>query len=114
MAELQGADRVDAEEENERVFACSLCDFNCRYEYFGNKPPFSQAVLLLEKAYVIKDPFSPNKVHLTIGGVCCLCSKNVCIGQNCSIFYTKRFCVPCVKDNIADFPSEIQSEVVNK
>ena len=36
---------------------------------------------LLEDAYVIRDPFSPSAGHLTIGGNCCLCSKNVCMAQ---------------------------------
>ena len=28
--------------------------------------------------------------------------------QNCSLFYTKRFCLPCVQKNITEFPNEIQ------
>jgi len=66
---------------------------------------------LLEDAYVIRDPFSPSAGHLTIGGNCCLCSKNVCMAQTCSIFYTKRFCISCVEKNIGEFPFEIQREI---
>ena len=34
---------------------------------------------LLEDAYVIRDPFSPTTGHLTLGGQCCLCSKDICV-----------------------------------
>ncbi|KAK2547499.1 Cysteine-rich DPF motif domain-containing protein 1 [Acropora cervicornis] len=93
------------------IFSCSSCAFECHYEYFGKKPPCSKSVMLLEDAYVIRDPFSPSAGHLTIGGNCCLCSKNVCMAQTCSIFYTKRFCISCVEKNIGEFPFEIQREI---
>ncbi|XP_072026578.1 cysteine-rich DPF motif domain-containing protein 1-like [Amphiura filiformis] len=92
-------------------FVCSLCDFSAPYDYFGNKPPFAKAIILMEKAFVIKDPFSPESKHLTIGGFCSVCDKPVCVGQNCSVFYTKRFCMTCTKDNIKEFPAEIQQEL---
>ena len=28
--------------------------------------------------------------------------------QDCSIFYSKRFCLPCVMDSLEEFPTEIQ------
>ena len=28
--------------------------------------------------------------------------------QECSIFYSKRFCHPCVMDNLQEFPVEVQ------
>ncbi|KAK3750188.1 hypothetical protein QZH41_015420, partial [Actinostola sp. cb2023] len=62
-------------------FRCSLCDFSCRYEYYGRNPPFCKAVVLLEDAYLIQDPFSPSQNHLTIGAKCTLCSADVCVGQ---------------------------------
>ena len=34
---------------------------------------------LLEDAFVIRDPFSPTTGHLTLGGQCCLCSKDICV-----------------------------------
>ena len=27
------------------IFTCSSCGFECHYEYFGKKPPFSKSVL---------------------------------------------------------------------
>ena len=36
-----------------------------------------------------------------------LCNRSVCISQKCSLFYTKRFCITCVKENWSKFPPEI-------
>ena len=36
---------------------------------------------LLEDAYVIRDPFSATTGHLTLGGQCCLCSKDICVAS---------------------------------
>ena len=46
-------------------------------EYFV----YIQNYRLLEDAYVIHDPFSPNSGHLTLGGQCRLCSKDICVSQ---------------------------------
>jgi len=99
---------------DETMFLCSSCGFECRYEYFGKKPPFSKSVVLLEDAYVIRDPFSPTAGHLTLGGRCCLCSKDVCVAQTCSIFYTKRFCISCVEKNLEEFPDEVHKDLRRK
>ncbi len=34
--------------------------------------------------------------------------------QDCSLFYTKRFCLPCVRDHLQQFPEEVQNEVLRK
>lgn len=31
--------------------------------------------------------------------------------QECSLFYSKRFCLPCVNENLKAFPSEIQEDM---
>ncbi|XP_038049345.1 cysteine-rich DPF motif domain-containing protein 1-like [Patiria miniata] len=95
-------------------FQCSLCDFKSPYDYFGSKPPFANAVVLLEKAYVLKDPFVPEGRHITVGSHCSVCKRAVCAGQDCSLFYTKRFCLPCVKKHFNEFPQEIQQELEKK
>ncbi|XP_068714389.1 cysteine-rich DPF motif domain-containing protein 1-like [Montipora foliosa] len=99
---------------NKSTFICSNCGFECHYEYFGKTPPFSKSIVLLEDAYVIRDPFSSSAGHLTLGGQCFLCSGDVCVSQRCSIFYTKRFCIACVEGNMEDFPKEIQKEIQQK
>ncbi|XP_022805736.1 cysteine-rich DPF motif domain-containing protein 1-like [Stylophora pistillata] len=96
------------------TFTCASCGFQCNYEYFGKKPPFSKSVVLLEDAYVIRDPFSPNAGHLTLGGQCCVCARHICMSQTCSIFYTKRFCIPCVQNNKEEFPDEILKDLQKK
>uniref|UniRef100_A0A8C5U9V9 Cysteine-rich DPF motif domain-containing protein 1 n=1 Tax=Malurus cyaneus samueli TaxID=2593467 RepID=A0A8C5U9V9_9PASS len=61
---------------------------------------------LLEEAYVMKDPFTPDKDKFLITGSCCsLCSRH------CSLFYSEKFCFPCVKENQKAFPLEIQEEM---
>lgn len=96
------------------TFTCASCGFECNYEYFGKKPPFSKSVVLLEDAFVLRDPFSPNAGHLTLGGRCCLCTRHICISQTCSIFYTERFCISCVQKNKEEFPDEILKDLQKK
>ncbi|XP_072452698.1 cysteine-rich DPF motif domain-containing protein 1 isoform X1 [Notamacropus eugenii] len=67
---------------------------------------------LLEECYVLKDPFTSDKdKFLILGSQCSLCSKLVCVGPECSLFYSKRFCLPCVRENLSAFPQEIQQDV---
>ncbi|NXX66600.1 CDPF1 protein, partial [Spizella passerina] len=74
---------------------------------------------LLEEAYDMRDPFNPDKdKFLIIRSHCSLGSRAVCVGtekllfslQNCSLFYSKSFCLPCVKENLKAFPLEIQED----
>ncbi|KAF2979769.1 hypothetical protein EK904_012793, partial [Melospiza melodia maxima] len=69
-------------------------------------------VMLLEEACVMRDPFTPGKdKFLIIRSHCSLCSRAVCVGTNCSLFYSKSFCLPCVKENLKAFPLEIQEDM---
>ncbi|KAM4901324.1 cysteine-rich DPF motif domain-containing protein 1 [Sylvia borin] len=64
----------------------------------------------LEEAYVVKDPFTPDKgqVKLLIAGShCSLCSRAVTV----VLFHSKSFCPPCVKENLKAFPLEIQEDM---
>ncbi|XP_041457785.1 cysteine-rich DPF motif domain-containing protein 1-like [Lytechinus variegatus] len=97
-----------------RVFACSSCQFSSPYDYYGKRPGFLKSIVLLEEAYVMKDPFTPENRHLTIGGHCSECNKPVCVNKDCSIFYTRRFCLDCVLENFQEFPKEVQQEVNKK
>ncbi|NXM70888.1 CDPF1 protein, partial [Serilophus lunatus] len=93
-------------------FECQLCGLTAPYTYYGLKPPNSRAVVLLEEAYVMKDPFTPDKDRfLILGSHCSLCSRAVCVRTECSLFYSKRFCLPCVKANLKAFPLEIQEDM---
>ncbi|NXM47451.1 CDPF1 protein, partial [Gymnorhina tibicen] len=93
-------------------FRCELCELSAPYTYYGRMPPNSRSHEPLEEAYVMKDPFTPDKdKFLFAGSHCSLCSRAVCIGADCSLFYSKRFCLPCVKENLNAFPLEIQEDM---
>ncbi|NWZ03932.1 CDPF1 protein, partial [Loxia curvirostra] len=67
---------------------------------------------LLEEACVMKDPFTPDKdKFLIIRSHCSLCSRAVCVGTNCSLFYSKSFSLTCVKESLKAFPLEIQEDM---
>ncbi|XP_057412106.1 cysteine-rich DPF motif domain-containing protein 1 isoform X1 [Balaenoptera acutorostrata] len=109
------------------VFECQLCALTAPYSYVGQQPPGTQSVVglghsahwhhflscsLLEESYVMRDPFTPNKDRfLILGSRCGLCGRLVCVGPECSLFYSKRFCLPCVRENIDAFPQEIQQDL---
>ncbi|XP_060044762.1 cysteine-rich DPF motif domain-containing protein 1 isoform X2 [Erinaceus europaeus] len=89
------------------VFECQLCSLTAPYSYIGQKPPDTESVILLEESYIMKDPFTANKDRfLVLGSRCSLCSR-----LECSLFYSKRFCLPCVQENIDAFPREIQQDL---
>ncbi|KAM8820503.1 CDPF1 protein, partial [Eudromia elegans] len=93
-------------------FKCELCGLTAPYTYYGQKPPNTRSVVLLEESYVMKDPFTPDKdSFLILGSQCGLCSRLVCVGTECSLFYSKRFCLPCVNENLKAFPLEIQEDM---
>ncbi|KAF7248045.1 Cysteine-rich DPF motif domain-containing protein 1 [Varanus komodoensis] len=38
----------------------------------------------------------------------------VLLQLDCSLFYSKRFCLPCVNSHLKDFPLEIQQDLEKK
>ncbi|XP_068955413.1 cysteine-rich DPF motif domain-containing protein 1 isoform X2 [Petaurus breviceps papuanus] len=100
------------EQEPKGVFECQLCGLTAPYSYVGQKPPNARTVVLLEECFVLKDPFTSDKdKFLILGSWCSLCSKLVCVGPECSLFYSRRFCLPCVRENLSAFPQEIRQDV---
>ncbi|XP_041348313.1 cysteine-rich DPF motif domain-containing protein 1-like [Gigantopelta aegis] len=102
------------EKKSENQFICSVCNFDTAYNYFGKKPPFAKSLVLLEDAYVMKDPFSTEGGIITLGSHCSLCQKPVCLSNECSLFFTKRFCIDCAKLHMSEFPIEIKQELLRK
>ncbi|XP_053109642.1 cysteine-rich DPF motif domain-containing protein 1 isoform X2 [Hemicordylus capensis] len=97
------------------TFECELCGLSAPYSYFGQRPPNIYSVVLLEDSYVMKDPFTSDKgKFLILGSRCSLCCKCVCVGTDCSLFYSKRFCLPCVNLHLKEFPLEIQQDLERK
>ncbi|XP_024435146.1 cysteine-rich DPF motif domain-containing protein 1 [Desmodus rotundus] len=94
------------------VFECQLCALTAPYSYVGQKPPNTQSIILLEESFVTKDPFTPDKDRfLILGSKCSICGRLVCVGPECSLFYSKRFCLPCVQENVHAFPQEIRQDL---
>ncbi|XP_044273722.1 cysteine-rich DPF motif domain-containing protein 1 [Varanus komodoensis] len=103
------------EPQHQGTFECQLCGLTAPYSYYGNKPLNVYSVTLLEECYVMKDPFTSDKgKFLLLGSRCSLCCKRVCVGTDCSLFYSKRFCLPCVNSHLKDFPLEIQQDLEKK
>ncbi|XP_066111323.1 cysteine-rich DPF motif domain-containing protein 1-like isoform X1 [Saccopteryx bilineata] len=102
----------EAEQHPLGVFECQLCALTAPYSYMGQKPPDTQSVILREESYIMKDPFTPDKDRfLILGSRCSVCSRLVCVGPECSLFYCTRFCLPCVQKNIHAFPQEIRQDL---
>eukprot|EP00117_Sycon_ciliatum_P033269 scpid69788/ scgid25638/ UPF0595 protein C22orf40 homolog len=93
-------------------FECERCQRSFTYQYFGSEPTFCKEIKLKEDAFVSRDPFSYDRhAFLLMGGMCCICSTPVCMAPACSLFYTRRFCLQCVRQHQARFPTEIQTEL---
>ncbi|XP_054609432.1 cysteine-rich DPF motif domain-containing protein 1 [Dunckerocampus dactyliophorus] len=102
-------------EAHVNTFTCQFCGLSCPFTCYGQKPPNTRAIVLLEESFVTKDPFSPDKEKfLVLGSKCSLCNATVCVGSDCSLFYTRRFCMRCVNKNLDQFPWQIQAELGKK
>ena len=111
-----------------KIFQCSLCPFYATYDRYDTKYLDDSSVTktkkesaftidLLEKVYLLRDPFvavkdDQSKVpSLIIGSTCSVCSHPVCIQNDCSLFYTRRFCLKCLAKYRDEFPREILDEI---
>ncbi|CAF0882050.1 unnamed protein product [Adineta ricciae] len=128
-----------AEEEaiEPKVFQCSLCPFYAAYDRYDSqyiddsnlpttqssrsKKDSSLTINLLEKVYLLRDPFVAMKEKdkedqsklssVILGGLCSVCSCPICVHSDCSVFYTRRFCLRCVAKYQAEFPREVLDEI---
>ncbi len=119
-----------------QVFQCSLCPFYAAYDRYDSKYLNESTVSttktkkdpsikidLLEQVYLLRDPFiaikdkDKNKDDQTkissviIGSTCSVCSRPVCVHSDCSLFYTRRFCLKCLAKYRDEFPREILDEI---
>jgi len=121
---------------NNKIFQCSLCPFYAAYDRYDDKyvdltisstktknvPAIT--IDLFEKVYLIRDPFISVKdkdkddqtkiSSLIIGTTCSICSCPVCIHSDCSLFYTRRFCLKCFAQYRSEFPRELLDEIGEK
>lgn len=105
-------------------FNCFRCGLSEAAHFFGSEaPPFGRKQIWFnEKAFVMKDPFSPageggKGKFLLLGGICsgsedCAGSSGVCV--DCSVYYAKRFCLDCATNRLDDFPTEVQIKIQKK
>lgn len=115
--------QVAASNEESLKFQCYLCNLYANYDYYGHKPmdhfnsqryTNKEKLLLLEDCYICADPFSDfkSKQFLILGAKCSICTKEVCVSNECSLFYyKKRFCMKCALNNLTEFPDEIKKEL---
>jgi len=102
--------------EKKVQFQCELCGLCEMCQYKGRDPPFVRNLLQFsESCYVMVDPFSPRQAKfgnnfLVLGGECDICHVTVCV--DCSLYFTKRYCVKCAQFNINEFPKDVQSRIV--
>jgi hypothetical protein len=117
-----------------KVFQCSLCPFYAAYDRYDskyinessvstkNKKDPSITIDLLENVYLLRDPFVAIKENkdkdnetkfssIIIGSTCSVCSRPVCVHSDCSLFYTRRFCLKCLAKYRDEFPREILDEI---
>lgn len=105
--------RMETPKPEKILFKCKSCNLKEKVDYKGSKPGFARSVILKEDSYVMKDPFSSTRKGqiLIIGSDCSVCDQMVCQDKDCSIFYTKTFCILCAKKNIKYFPVTMQNKI---
>ncbi|KAF5406466.1 hypothetical protein PHET_00014 [Paragonimus heterotremus] len=60
-------------------------------------------------AYTMRDPFADDNLGgIILGSDCCICKEMVCISQNCSLFYNKRYCRDCSVKHADEFPPDLR------
>jgi len=125
-ARYGGKEEQDGEKDDKRKgedyyektiqFECSICGLCEMCQYLGRKPPFTKHLLEFdEEVFVMIDPFKPRQSRwfsdfLVLGGTCAACNVECC--QDCSIYFSKRFCIKCAEFNINEFPKDVQSKIV--
>ena len=109
---MQPSTAAASHDSEARPFACHACEFSTTADgpaRAGPRP--GSGIAFLEAVYVRRDPFAPRLRPLVIGADCSMCGKAFCVAPTCSIFYCKRFCLPCADSVRAAFPPEVVREL---
>ncbi|VDK71680.1 unnamed protein product [Litomosoides sigmodontis] len=120
-------------------FTCVLCGLseNCRYglvevvglthtyrykdemyymlDPFRNRSNVDERRLARTKANT-RNKISGSKVKsifdvVVLGAICSICGQPVCISEDCSVFYTKTFCIVCVTREKTHFPKSFIEQI---
>ena len=122
-----GNNRRKVEEDELVQFKCSSCHLNEVCHFLGKTlPSHKKRVTFKEDTFVMRDPFTPRVVAahsanrspwsgcnlLVIGGFCTICQSSVCV--DCSMFYTRRYCLDCAANHIREFPADVGAKIQKK
>uniref|UniRef100_A0A7S3QT54 Cysteine-rich DPF motif domain-containing protein 1 n=1 Tax=Dunaliella tertiolecta TaxID=3047 RepID=A0A7S3QT54_DUNTE len=97
-----------------QTFQCELCGFSAPYQCKSRtleaqehliKEDAPSRLVFLEDAYLVPDPSSAKLRPVALGSNCSICAKMVCC--DCSLFYSKRFCIGCCKKEAGSFPTQL-------
>lgn len=107
---IEKPEAAAAKGKERKFFECADCGLNEEYNYFGKSPPFCRGIKFIEESYVVRDPFSAyssanNANFLLLGSNCTVCCRMTC--QECSVFFSKRFCARCYKVCANQLPEEL-------
>lgn len=96
-------------------FSCEICGLEAPYEVFDDRPPkkgVTRTIRYREKCYIMQDPFRPQseRLPLVVGAPCSECEKKM-VCMDCSLFFSRRFCVKCVRRYESDFPHQLGKEI---
>ena len=110
-SEVKPSEEVKKQVEEGGQFTCALCNWSERYHGKGTSVPFARGVVFHEEAYVMRDPFVPygQNLYVFLGAACSVCNRTCC--QQCSLYYSKRFCNKCAQENVDHFPVEVQKKI---
>ncbi|CAB1347385.1 unnamed protein product [Coregonus sp. 'balchen'] len=90
---------------HQNMFTCHLCSLSTPFTYYGQKPPNTRAIVLLEECFVTKDPFSPDRERfLILGSNCSLCHITVCVGTvRCLLILPKIMNMKWLKSAVSSY-----------
>uniref|UniRef100_A0A914LLS1 Cysteine-rich DPF motif domain-containing protein 1 n=1 Tax=Meloidogyne incognita TaxID=6306 RepID=A0A914LLS1_MELIC len=104
---------------NSTDFFCVNCKLSVKCRY--GKLELEKAGCK-EECFYMRNPFEPPDFHksqrdyaiddfLVIGANCYICNQQICVDEECSLFYKNTYCLNCVWREKHSFPAELLSNV---
>uniref|UniRef100_A0A915Q062 Cysteine-rich DPF motif domain-containing protein 1 n=1 Tax=Setaria digitata TaxID=48799 RepID=A0A915Q062_9BILA len=83
---------------------------------FRNRSGMDERRVIRTRATVSSKMSGGNKTpsifdNFVLGAICSVCGQPVCIAENCSVFYTKTFCIVCATRGKAHFPKDLVKQI---
>ncbi|KAL3114969.1 hypothetical protein niasHT_011405 [Heterodera trifolii] len=106
--------------ENLEEFCCSNPDCQLSLKCSYGKLEFEKNSCV-EPSYYMRNPFEPPNFHkshrdyslddfVIVGSRCFICEQQICVDEECSLFYKHTFCLRCVWRERHSFPSELVAQ----